>query len=256
MGIFDAERCASVPLKVRAEAAGQAGDLRLRENNWVRMGEGDEAHEVELEAFEIGRYPVTVEEYGRYVEEGGREPPDWDKQLQYPNRPVVNVSWHEAEAYCTGAGVRLPTEAQWERAARGTEGRHYPWGEKGPDKGRANYYDTGIGQPTPVGLFPKGATPEGIQDLAGNVWEWVADWYGEYPKGKQRNPIGPKTGEGKILRGGSWDVVASILRAAVRVRGGPGSGDDDIGFRCAHNCVAGRMGIKAESNHVCSCLLI
>jgi hypothetical protein len=98
MGIFDAERSATVPLKVRVEAAealGQAGDPRLRENNWVRipsgsfvMGEGSEAHEVELDAFEIGRYPVTVEEYARYVEEGGREPGNWDEQFQYPNRPV------------------------------------------------------------------------------------------------------------------------------------------------------------------------
>ena len=204
MAVFDPRKGAGIPLKVRvaaAEALGQAGDPRLRENNWVRipagrfvMGEGDEAHEVELDAYEIGRYPVTVEEYGRYVEEGGREPEGWDKQVEYPNRPVVNVSWQDAEAYCGWAGVRLPTEAQWERAARGEEGRAYPWGGEEPDEERANYDQTGIGAATPVGLFGKGATPEGIYDLAGNVWEWVGDWYGEYPKGKAAKSDGAEEG--------------------------------------------------------------
>jgi hypothetical protein len=122
MAVFDPRKGTGIPLKVRvaaADALGQAGDPRLRGNNWVRipagtfvMGEGNWAHEVELDAYRIGRYPVTVEEYGRYVEEGGREPKDWDKQLEYPNRPVVYVSWHDAKAYCEWAGVRLATEAE------------------------------------------------------------------------------------------------------------------------------------------------
>jgi hypothetical protein len=200
MGIFDKGLSAAVPLKVRVEAAealGRVGDPRLRENNWVRipagsfvMREGGKEHEVEMDAFEIGRYPVTVEEYSRYIEKGGRKPWDWEYQVQYPNRPVVNVSWEEAAAYCAWAGVHLPTEAQWERAARGQEGRPYPWGKEEPDRERANYWDSDIRSPTPVGLFPAGATPDGIHDLAGNVWEWVADWYGEYPRGGQRNPAG------------------------------------------------------------------
>ena len=131
---------------------------------------------------------------------------------------MVNVSWEDAEGYCKWAGVRLPTEAQWERAARGQEGRAYPWGKDEPDKERANYSETGIGAATPVGLFPKGATPDGIHDLAGNVWEWVADWYGEYPKGRQRNPTGPKKGEDRVLRGGAWGRNATLLRAAFRDR--------------------------------------
>jgi formylglycine-generating enzyme required for sulfatase activity len=247
LAVFDPKKGAGIPLKVRVEAAealGQAGDPRLRENNWVRipagtfvMGEGRDTHEVELDAFEIGRYPVTVEEYGRYVEEGGRQPDDWDKQVQYPNRPVVNVSWHDAEAYCNWAGVRLPTEAQWERAARGQERRPYPWGEAEPDKERANYAETGIDTPTPVGLFPKGATPNGIYDLAGNVWEWVADWYGHYPKGRQENPTGPESGESKVLRGGAG-YSAVYLRAAGRGRGEPGDCGSYIGFRCARELLS------------------
>jgi formylglycine-generating enzyme required for sulfatase activity len=248
MAIFDAERSATVPLKVRVEAAealGQAGDPRLTENKWVRipagsfvMGEGDEAHEVELDAFEIGRYPVTVEEYGRYFEEGGREPGDWDKQIQYPNRPVVNVSWQDADAYCTWAGMRLPTEAQWERAARGQEGRPYPWGNDKPDKERANYDATRTGAPTPVGLFPKGATADGIYDMAGNVWEWVADWYGDYPKVRQRNPTGPENGEFKVLRGGAWYFNSLYLRAAYRGRYVPEVRLNYIGFRCARELLS------------------
>jgi formylglycine-generating enzyme required for sulfatase activity len=243
MGIFDAQQSATVPLKVRvaaAEALGQAGDPRLRGNNWVRipagtfvMGEGERAHEVELDTYEIGRYPVTVEEYGRYVEEGGREPERWDKQVEYPNRPVVGVSWKDAEAYCGWAGVRLPTEAEWERAARGEEGRVYPWGGEEADEERANYDKTGIGAATPVGLFGKGATPEGIYDLAGNVLEWVWDWYGEYLKGKERNPTGPKRGTYRVCRGGAWGYDPPYLRAAYRGRNRPEDRYVNIGFRCA-----------------------
>jgi formylglycine-generating enzyme required for sulfatase activity len=234
MAVFDPIKGAGIPLKVRVEAAealGRAGDPRLRQNNWVRipagsfvMGEGakEHEHEIELDAFEIGRYPVTVEEYGRYIEEGGREPKRWDKQVQYPNRPVVNVSWHEAAAYCAWAGVHLPTEAQWERAARGQEGRPYPWGNEEPDGERANYKDSGIDSPTPVGLFPKGATPDGIYDLAGNVWEWMADWHVA-----GRNRFG-------VLRGGSSDTGAVM---GLTLRDGIGFESEyrytSIGFRCA-----------------------
>jgi formylglycine-generating enzyme required for sulfatase activity len=245
MAIFDREQSAAVPLKTRIEAAealGQAGDPRLRENNWVMipagafvMGEGQDAHEVELSAYQIGKYPVTVEEFGKYVEDGGPEPDEWDKQLAYPNRPVVNVSWHEAVAYCEWAGLRLPSEAEWERAARGVEGRPYPWGAEEPDPTRANYEITAVGAPTPVGLFPRGATPEGICDLAGNVWEWVADWHGKYPKGRLRNPRGPKTGLYRVMRGGAWIVGPGYLRAAEHSRGAPLDGYVSFGFRCARD---------------------
>jgi formylglycine-generating enzyme required for sulfatase activity len=245
MVIFDPQRSEDVPLQTRVEAAealGQAGDPRLRENNWVGvpagsfvMGEGEDAHEVELSAYEIGKYPVTVEEYEKYVDDGAPEPEQWDKQILYPNRPVVGVSWDQAVAYCKWAGVRLPTEGEWERAARGTEGRRYPWSDPDPDPTRANYEDTEIGAPTPVGLFPLGMAPNGIHDLAGNVWEWVADWYAARYGDIEFNPTGPTDGRYRVLRGGSWYAVLGSLRGAYRYRGAPSARNVDIGFRCARD---------------------
>ena len=144
-GIFEASQAATIPLKTRVEAAdalGQAGDPRLRlprdPDYWVRV-----------EGFEIGKYPVTVHEYMSFVEDGGPTPDGWDRQLLRPNCPVVRVSWLDAKAYCDWAGVRLPSEAEWERAARGPEGREYPWGNEGPDADRANYdrHKASTGQP-------------------------------------------------------------------------------------------------------------
>ena len=116
------------------------------------------------------------------------------------NSPLNNVSWHDAKAYCDWAGTRLPTEAEWERAARGAEGQKYPWGDDAPDPDRANYNDTKLNRVSPVGLFPRGSTPEGIADLAGNVWEWSADWFDSSKKFR-------------TLRGGSWINPDSFLRA-------------------------------------------
>ncbi|HZT32156.1 MAG TPA: SUMF1/EgtB/PvdO family nonheme iron enzyme [Bryobacteraceae bacterium] len=263
LGISEAGPVEGIDLRVRLEAAealGQAGDPRLRRDNWVTIpagsflmgaqkedpdgpnydadayGQEGPVREVPLEAYQMGRYPVTVEEYGRFVEdegyqneqfwkEGGygerTQPGKWEEQLLHPNRPVVNVSWYEAAAYCAWAGGRLPTEAEWERAARGTEGRRYPWGPEPPDASRANYDETKVGSASPVGLFPRGATPapEGICDLAGNVFEWVADWY---EQGKTRS-----------VRGGSWLFQSWFLRASFRLRYEPEYRYVNIGFRCA-----------------------
>jgi len=277
LGVFDAKKSRGIDLKVRLEAAealGQAGDPRLRDDNWVTIPAGAflmgaqskrkskpnydpealdreaEVHEVELRAYQIGRYPVTVEEFQRFMEdegyqsgqwwkEGGfgewSEPRDWEEQLRYRNRPVVGVTWYEAAAYCAWAGGRLLTEAEWERAARGLEGRKYPWGDEVPDPSRANYDRTRIGRPSPVGLFPLGATPEGIQDLAGNVWERIADWYvpDYYRRSPRQNPKGPDDGQLKVVRGGCWSCGSGDLRGAARGRDEPGNRLLDQGFRCA-----------------------
>ena len=236
--IFDPARSVSIPVEVRIEAAealGRAGDPRLARDNparWVAIPAGtflmgaqksdrakpnyddgaydDElpVHQVELDAYRIGRYPVTVSEYEEFVNHDGyadrrwwedgrfrqfETPEDWAKQVEFPNRPVVGVSWFEAMAYCAWAGCRLPTEAEWERAARGSDGRRFPWGSEPADASRLNYARN-VGRPTPVGVYPLGATPEGVHDLAGNVWEWCLDWFGKdaYKDSARRNPGAPR----------------------------------------------------------------
>jgi formylglycine-generating enzyme required for sulfatase activity len=247
LGIFDPAKSETIDLPVRLEAAetlGQAGDPRLKqENNWVtipggtfRMGEDESECEVKVTTFLIGRYPVTVEEYHRFMQDGGCEnerfwkgggfgqrsaPDNWKEQLLHLNRPVMYVTWYEAAAYCAWVGGRLPTEAEWEFAARGPEGRDYPWGNDPPDSSHANYDETKFKSATPVGLFPRGATPTGIHDLAGNVWEWTANWY--------------KEGKSRSVRGGSWFDGSSSLRAARRDGCQPDVGDGYFGFRCARD---------------------
>lgn len=281
MGIFDADKSKGIEFQVRLEAAealGQAGDPRLAEDNWITIEAGSflmgaqkdspsepnydkdaydtqsPVHTVKLDAFQIGRYPVTVQEYGRFVKDGSyaeegywqaggfgesEKPDDWDDQLRYPTRPVVNVSWYEAAAYCAWADCRLPTEGEWEYVARAGTGRKYPWGEKDPDDSRANY-DGGPGDATPVGLYPGGATPDGIHDMAGNVWEWIADWYDSdyYSKLPLDEPaVDPKGPEEptdeRVLRGGAWNLYPRHLHASYRLAFGPESRNNVFGFRCA-----------------------
>jgi formylglycine-generating enzyme required for sulfatase activity len=147
------------------------------------------------------------------------------------------VSWYEADAYCAWLGARserrvsLPTEAQWEYAARGEAGRKYPWGDEEPSAHHANFM-MHVGEPTPVGIYPLGATPQGVQDLSGNVWEWCVDWYGPYGAGEQTDPNGPRQGTYRVLRGGGFSNDPVFCRAAFRYYGVPGGGSDVVGFRC------------------------
>lgn len=185
-----------------------------------------------LDAFRIGRYLVTVGAYQRFVEQGGygnpeywredvfsqfQEPAHWEDQLPYPNRPVVGVSWFEAQAFCAWAGGRLPREAEWERAAWANDGRKYPWGNEDADQSRLNF-DRNVGHVTPVGLYPLGASPEGLQDMAGNVWEWCHDWFdGRYYKDwPDTNPLGPVKGEIRVMRGGSCIDATWLASCAHR----------------------------------------
>jgi formylglycine-generating enzyme required for sulfatase activity len=203
--------------------------------------------QVTLGAFRIARFPVTVSEFARFVESGGYRaqkywggggfgvvgPESWARQRKNPAWPVVGVSWFEAAEYCAWAGLRLPTEAEWERVARGPASARYPWGDKPPlDESRANY-GRRIGHPTPAGQYPNGRSVEGIDDLLGNVWEWCGDWYGEYPNDSQWDPVGTKMGEMKILRGGAWNIGQLYVRASQRIWVMPSDRSISTGFRCA-----------------------
>jgi formylglycine-generating enzyme required for sulfatase activity len=155
------------------------------------------------------------------------------------SHPVTQVSWNDANAYCIWAGRRLPTDAEWEKAARGTDMRIYPWGNNEPTGELANFPDKKLADylfSAPVGSYPKGTSPYGALDMAGNVWEWVYDWYGEeyYKISPMQNPTGPSTGEMHIIRGGSWDLnygYAAVYRAVEF----PNEGSASLGFRCAYS---------------------
>jgi formylglycine-generating enzyme required for sulfatase activity len=209
-------------------------------------GESDEkpAHPVTLDAFWIDRTEVTNKMYALCVEAGKCSLPssvgsskrgDYYGNAQYNNYPVIYVSWDNTKAYCEWAGRRLPTEAEWEKAARGTGGRTYPWGDATPDSTRLNF-NSPDSDTTEVGKYPSGVSPYGALDMAGNVWEWVNDWYDEayYSNSPLKNPQGPDSGQSRVLRGGSWFVNVRLVRAANR------EGDEPdlfngIGFRCARS---------------------
>jgi formylglycine-generating enzyme required for sulfatase activity len=198
-------------------------------------------HRVTLsKAFMMAQTETTNAQYGRCVAEGACSPPTPSTDYNDPGKrdhPVVNVTWGDATTFCRWAGARLPTEAEWEYTARGgrTESR-YPWGAS-ISHDSANYKETGgrdqWSGTSPVGSFePIGY---GLYDMSGNAWEWVADWYGEYPQTHVRNPSGPSSGPRRVLRGGSWSSVPRWLRVSFRVRGAPGYRLGSDGFRCARN---------------------
>lgn len=208
------------------------------------MGDDEEAplREIYLDAFYIDRFEVTTERYGRFLEATGSVgvPDAWDEldRASGAQLPVVGVNWRDADAYCRWAGRRLPTETEWEKAARGSDGRRFPWGDASPTPERANYensspdaYDGGL---TPVGRFPAGNSPFGISDMAGNASEWVADWYNEgLESADVRNPIGPASGDKRVIRGGGRFDPGDRLNPAKRWYADPAQRSEDIGFRCA-----------------------
>jgi iron(II)-dependent oxidoreductase len=191
---------------------------------------------VHLDAYYVDKVPVTNALYERFMRAAGHGAPLYwtDSKWNGTTQPVVGVTWHDADAYCKWAGKRLPTEAEWEKAARGTDGRKYPWGDQW-EASRANSLESNIGKTTPVGSYPSGASPYGALDMAGNVWQWVADWYDAnyYLRSPERNPRGPDSGQYRVLRGGSWYSLPISLRAASRNNSTPDARHSVIGFRCA-----------------------
>jgi formylglycine-generating enzyme required for sulfatase activity len=223
---------------------------------------GDELpqHEVTLSAYSIGKFPITNAQYAAFVEaygyrerrywteagwqwKGGRtEPETYGGVFNLPNHPVVAVSWYEAVAFCRwlterlhengqiapNQEVMLPTEAQWEKASRGTDGRIYPWGDE-PDPDKANYDDTGIRATSAVGCFPGGASPYDALDMSGNVWEWcLTKWRGSYEEPADESPEGDVP---RVVRGGSWFDDQGRVRCAYRDGYDPGDRYDSRGFR-------------------------
>jgi formylglycine-generating enzyme required for sulfatase activity/DNA-binding winged helix-turn-helix (wHTH) protein len=252
---------------VAGDALGRLGDPRLGEmavipaGNFI-MGSGREQREIILPEFAIGKYPVTNAEYSRFVEAGGyREPGHWtrsgwkevgkerneprfwrDPQFNKPNQPVIGLSWYECVAYCrwfsaqSGRPYRLPTEAEWEKAARGSDGRAYPWGDifdaarLNAREGEQKVYST-----TPVGIYPDGVSPYGLHDCAGNCWEWCASqWTHPPPEYSEENEWSDAYLEGqplRVLRGGSWNYEAEVAQCFYRFRFEPFGWNDRGGFR-------------------------
>ena len=197
---------------------------------------------VDVDGFYIDKYEVTNGQYRQCVSEGacqfGGDNTSNTRERYYDNpvytnHPVININWYEAKDYCQWVGGDLPTEAQWEKAARGTDGRRYPWGDFEPNKTKANY-NQNEGDTMPVGSYSQNVSPYGAMDMAGNVWEWTQDWYEDsYGPDDTDNPIGPTAGQFRTIRGGCWYYEATYIRSAHRSKHNPLYRYYNVGFRCA-----------------------
>jgi formylglycine-generating enzyme required for sulfatase activity len=213
------------------------------------------AHEVTLAAYSIDRFPVTNAQYAQFLnvvkarssttprpfdfddpdarihERNGR----WTADAGFENHPVTEVPWSAALAYCRWRSARLPTEAEWEKAARGSDARRYPWGNELPNRERAQY-GSAYGETAPVDAHPAGTSPYGVRDMAGNTWEWVSSAYREYPYRADDGREDAKTGPVRATRGGGHDSSEAEITTTQRGRNlsrNPASGHHNIGFRCA-----------------------
>lgn len=214
------------------------------------LSSDEQLHTVHLDVFKIDKYEVTFRRYQKCVDAGICKPPAVGGALNFgwPNTelfPVNGVTWYQAKKFCEFEKRRLPTEAEWEKAARGTETRTYPWGEETPscdlaviDQENAGALGCKTGNTFNVGSKPKGASPYGVMDMAGNLWEWTADWHNPdyYLQGPAHNPQGPETGLYKTARGGDFFSRKGYeVRTTSRFPYEPSDYSIAVGFRCAAN---------------------
>jgi formylglycine-generating enzyme required for sulfatase activity len=240
---IDTNYCDAQTLAVRVGRELARKDMILIPAGEFGMGEGNDAHKVHLDAFYIARYPVTNAEYKKFVEAIKHSAPAHWKNGEIPqgkeNHPVVNVSWKDALAYCEWTGGRLPTEAEWEKAASWDdakkEKRVYPWG-KGFDKNKCNSSESGIGDTTPVGKYsPQGDSAYGVADMAGNVWEWCNSLYRSYPYRADDGREDLQSDGSRVLRGGAWLLYGGGARCASRNGLDAGNRLVSVGFRLAES---------------------
>ncbi|MBS0150653.1 MAG: SUMF1/EgtB/PvdO family nonheme iron enzyme [Nitrospira sp.] len=223
---------------------------------------------VYLDAFEIDKYEVTNLEYLKFILATGRNPQlDWrydggNFQESMTHHPVMHVTWHDADTYCKWAGRRLPTEAEWEKAARGEDGRTNPWGNQSAGLSRANFGRTGLSGPVrdrperllmyppiiSVDKYENSVSPYGLYQTMGNVAEWVSDWYSQdyYKTAPDRNPRGPETGTQKAFRGGGWMDSTTTMRVAMRNGTDPNTKINWLGFRCAKSVTEDQSSLKTS----------
>ncbi len=216
---------------------------------WMGAAEGDNqalddekpGRQVFLDAYWIDRFEVTNAQYKTCVDAGVCTSPTDNRSNtrssyygtdSYQNFPVSFIDWNQANAYCAWVGEGLPSEAQWEKAGRGTDGRLYPWGNQAPTGSLANF---STNDTDAVGSYPAGVSIYGAEDMAGNVWEWIADWYSGtyYQITSSRNPAGPEEGDGRVVRGSSWANGKKELRSSARGRISPELTGNFLGFRCS-----------------------
>jgi formylglycine-generating enzyme required for sulfatase activity len=206
-------------------------------------------HDVFVNNFYIDKFELTNGRYLEFVKATNHRIPQNPKNAtrnlwqgdtiteSLIDRPVINVDWADANDYCQWAGKRLPTEAEWEKAAKGTADRRFPWGNVEPTNKHLNFNQQWIGEKTlmPVGSYELGKSPFGVYDMAGNVWEWVNDWYDAkyYEKSPAKNPTGPETGTKRVLRGSGWQNETPTVRIFTRVDSDPTIRNESTGFRCA-----------------------
>lgn len=225
-----------------------SGEFRmgtLEDGEWISENEMPQ-HLVYLDGFWMDETEVTNAQYKKCVDAGVCVPPrrtssyskpEYFGNPEFDNFPMVYVDWEQANTYCTWAGRRLPTEAEWEKAARSTDARLYPWAGDAKGTHFANFTFYTFEDPVAVKTYPYGVGPYGTYEMAGNVYEWVADWYSPtyYTDSPRENPPGPEIGLTRVMRGGGWSSDWIYIRTASRMHYSPQDSSSDLGFRCAQS---------------------